>query len=76
MRNAYKRANKRSTQTSLVYSYLITCLLKVDKIALSTFLTSVNVAQKVKKFKTLTSVKKNLGSLTKKFRKTARIFPS
>ena len=46
------------------FSFFIARLLKVDKIALSTFLTSVNVAQKVKKFKTLTSVKKNLGNLT------------
>ena len=51
------------------FSFLLACLLKVDKIALSAFLTSVNIAQKVKKFKTLTSVKKNLGSLTKKFGK-------
>ena len=42
------------------FSFLLACLLKVDKIALLTFLTSVNIAQKVKKFKTLTSVKKNL----------------
>ena len=69
-----QRASKRSSQTSLVYSYLITCLLKVDKIALSTFLTSLNVAQKVKKFKTLTSVKKNLGSLTKNFGKQRDFF--
>ena len=58
----------------LVYSYPITRLLKVDKITLSTFLTSINVAQKVKKFKTLTSVKKNLGSLTKFFGKQRDFF--
>ena len=38
------------------------------------FLTSLNTAQKVKKFKTLTSVKKNLGSLTKIFGKSSKIF--
>ncbi len=38
------------------------------------FLTSVNIAQKVKKFKTLTSVKKNLGSLTKTFGKQRKFF--
>ena len=41
---------------------------------MSKFLTSVNVAQKVKKFKTLTSVKKNLGSLTKIFGKQREFF--
>ena len=56
------------------FSFPLACLLKVDKIALSTFLTSVNVAQKVKKFKTLTSVKKNLGSLTKFFGKQREFF--
>ena len=39
-----------------------------------TFLTSLNIAQKVKKFKTLTSVKKNLGSLTKFFGKQRNFF--
>ena len=38
------------------------------------FLTSVNIAQKVKKFKTLTSVKKNLGCLTKFFWKQREFF--
>ena len=38
------------------------------------FLTSINIAQKVKKFKTLTSVKKNLGSLTKFFGKQRNFF--
>ena len=38
------------------------------------FLTSLNTAQKVKKFKTLTSVKKNLGSLTEFFRKLRKNF--
>ena len=56
------------------FSFLLACLLKVDKITLSTFLTSVNVAQKVKKFKTLTSVKKNSGSLTNFFGKLRKIF--
>ena len=56
------------------FSFPLACLLKVDKIALSTFLTSLNTAQKVKKFKTLTSVKKNLGSLTKFFGKQRKFF--
>ena len=38
------------------------------------FLTSVNTAQKVKKFKTLTSVKKFLGSLTNFFGKQRNFF--
>ena len=38
------------------------------------FLTSLNIAQKVKKFKTLTSVKKNSGSLTKIFGKSSKFF--
>ena len=38
------------------------------------FLTSVNVAQKVKKFKTLTSVKKNLRCLTNFFGKQRNFF--
>ncbi len=60
MQRAYKHSSLTisSTRTSS------TCLLKVDKITLSTFLTSLNIAQKVKKFKTLTSVKNLLGSLT------------
>ena len=69
-----QRASKRSSQTISSTRTSSTCLLKVDKIALSTFLTSVNVAQKVKKFKTLTSVKKFLGSLTKFFGKSRKIF--
>ena len=56
------------------FSFFIARLLKVDKIVLSSFLTSVNTAQKVKKFKTLTSVKKNLGSLTKIFEKQRNFF--
>ena len=56
------------------FSFFIACLLKVDKITLSKFLTSVNIAQKVKKFKTLTSVKKNLGSLTEFFGKQRNFF--
>ena len=58
----------------LVYSTSSTCLLNFDKITLSKFLTSVNVAQKVKKFKTLTSIKKFLGSLTKFFGKSSKFF--
>ncbi len=42
----------------------------------SFFLTSINVAQKVKKFKTLTSVKKFSESLTNFFRKSEQNFPS
>ena len=38
------------------------------------FLTSLNTAQKVKKFKTLTSVKKNLRCLTKIFGKQRNFF--
>ena len=61
----------------LVYSF--TCLLvyylrNFAKFRRCAFLTSVNVAQKVKKFKTLTSVKKNLGSLTKIFGKSREFF--
>ena len=41
---------------------------------MSTFLTSLNTAQKVKKFKTLTSVKKNLRSLTYFFGKQRKFF--
>ena len=41
---------------------------------MSKFLTSVNVAQKVKKFKTLTSIKKSSGSLTKIFGKQRNFF--
>ena len=41
---------------------------------MSKFLTSLNVAQKVKKFKTLTSVKKFLKSLTYFFGKQRKIF--
>ena len=69
-----QRATKRSSPTILSTRTSSTCLLKVDKITLSTFLTSLNVAQKVKKFKTLTSVKKNLGSLTKFFGKQRDFF--
>ena len=60
----------------LVYSYLKTRLLstKFCKISLMQFLTSVNIAQKVKKFKTLTSVKKNLRCLTKFFGKQREFF--
>ena len=56
------------------FSFFIARLLKLDKIIVKFFLTSVNVAQKVKKFKTLTSVKKNLGSLTKFFGKQRNFF--
>ena len=56
------------------FSFFIARLLNFDKIALSKFLISVNIAQKVKKFKTLTSVKKNLGSLTKIFGKQRNFF--
>ncbi len=59
-----QRANKRSSLTFSSTRTSSTCLLNFDKITLSKFLTSLNTAQKVKKFKTLTSVKKNLGSLT------------
>ena len=69
-----QRANKRSTLTISSTRTSFTCLLKVDKITLSTFLTSVNIAQKVKKFKTLTSVKKNLRCLTNFFRKQREFF--
>ena len=57
-------------------SYLKTRLLstKFCKISLMQFLTSLNIAQKVKKFKTLTSIKKNLGSLTKFFGKQRDFF--
>ena len=41
---------------------------------MSKFLTSLNTAQKVKKFKTLTSVKKFLGSLTEFFGKSRKFF--
>jgi hypothetical protein len=41
---------------------------------LSKFLTSLNIAQKVKKFKTLTSVKKNLRCLTDFFGKSRNFF--
>ena len=41
---------------------------------MSKFLTSLNIAQKVKKFKTLTSVKKNSGSLTEIFGKSRNFF--
>jgi hypothetical protein len=69
-----QRTNKRSSPTISSTRTSSTGLLKVDKIALSTFLTSLNIAQKVKKFKTLTSVKKNLGSLTKIFGKQRKFF--
>ena len=59
-----QRASQRSSQTISSTRTSSTCLLNFDKITLSKFLTSVNVAQKVKKIKTLTSVKKFLGSLT------------
>ena len=62
-----QRASQRSSQTISSTRTSSTCLLNFDKITLSKFLTSVNIAQKVKKFKTLTSVKKNLRSLTKFF---------
>ena len=72
-----QRANKRSSLTILstrllVYSSTIYEILQnfVDTF----FLTSLNIAQKVKKFKTLTSVKKNLGSLTKIFGKQRKFF--
>ena len=74
MRNASQRANKRSSLTILSTRTSSTCLLNFDKITLSKFLTSVNVAQKVKKFKTLTSIKKNLGSLTWIFGKQRKFF--
>ena len=62
----YAACKQTFESNHLVYSYLKTRLLstKFCKISLMQFLTSVNVAQKVKKFKTLTSVKKNLGNLT------------
>ena len=59
---------------SFAVSFFIACLLKVDKITLSKFLTSVNITQKVKKFKTLTSVKKFLRSLTNFFGKQREFF--
>ena len=59
-----QRANKRSSQTISFTRTSSTRLLNFDKITLSKFLTSLNIAQKVKKFKTLTSVKKNLRCLT------------
>ena len=69
-----QRANKRLSLTILSTLTSSTCLLNFDKMTLSKFLTSLNVAQKVKKFKTLTSVKKFLGSLTKVFRKQREFF--
>ena len=58
----------------LVYSYLVYLFTKkLDKTIVKFFLTSLNIAQKVKKFKTLTSVKKFLRSLTYFFGKS-RIF--
>ena len=69
-----QRAIKRSTLTILSTRTSSTCLLKVDKIAVSTFLTFLNTAQKVKKFKTLTSVKKNLRCLTYFFGKRREFF--
>ena len=72
-----QRASKRSSLTIsstrlLVYSSTIYEIWQnfVDTF----FLTSLNIAQKVKKFKTLTSVKKNLGVLTKFFGKQRNFF--
>ena len=62
------------TLISFAVSFFIARLLKLDKIALSSFLTSLNVAQKVKKFKTLTSIKKNLRCLTNFFEKQREFF--
>ena len=56
----------------LVYSS--THLRNFAKFRRYVFLTSLNTAQKVKKFKTLTSVKKFLGSLTKFFGKQRDFF--
>ena len=56
---ALQRASMRSSPTISFTRTSSTCLLNFDKVILSKFLTSVNIAQKVKKFKTLTSVKKN-----------------
>ena len=56
------------------FFFPLACLLNFDKITLSKFLTSLNTAQKVKKFKTLTSVKKNLRCLTDFFRKQREFF--
>ena len=56
----------------LVYSS--THLRNFAKFRRYVFLTSLNTAQKVKKFKTLTSVKKFLGSLTKKIGRSRKIF--
>ena len=61
----------------LVYSFtffLVYYLRNFAKFRRYVFLTSVNIAQKVKKFKTLTSVKKILGSLTKFFGKSSKFF--
>ena len=69
-----QRVNKRSSLTISFTRTSSTSLLKVDKITLSTFLTSLNIAQKVKKFKTLTSVKKILRCLTIFFGKLRKIF--
>ena len=69
-----QRACKRSSLTISSTRTSSTCLLNFDKTILSKFLTSLNVAQKVKKSKTLTSVKKNLGSLTKIFEKQRNFF--
>ena len=71
---AYKQAFESN---HLVYSF--TCLLvyylrNFAKFRRYVFLTSLNVAQKVKKFKTLTSVKKFLRSLTDFFGKSRKIF--
>ena len=71
---AMQRASHRSSLTLSSTRTSSTCLLNFDKITLSKFLTSLNIAQKVKKFKTLTSVKKNLGSLTKFFGKQRKFF--
>ena len=71
---AMQHANNRQSPTFSSTRTSSTCLLNFDKIALSKFLTSLNTAQKVKKFKTLTSVKKNLRCLTIFFRKQRKFF--
>ena len=57
-----QRANKRSSLT--ISSTRTSSTKNLTKLLCQVFLTSLNTAQKVKKFKILTSVKKNLGSLT------------
>ena len=71
---AFKQAFESNHLVSSFTCLLVYYLRNFAKFRRYVFLTSLNIAQKVKKFKTLTSIKKNLGNLTKFFGKQRKFF--